>query len=173
MYRSYYLSLGSNIHPEDNLPAAVRLLANYGRIKAVSRVYESPPAGASEHQPNYLNAAVLLISNLSPLEFQTQAIGDIEVRLRRVRTDDRNAARTIDIDILLVDQQILHIEHRTIPSPEIYERDFVAVPLGEIAGETVHPETGERLSAIAANFENADSSLKPRRDVDLQGFEIE
>ena len=158
MSNRYYLSLGGNIEPERNLPATVRLLGNYGKVLAVSQVYESPPAGAREDQPNYLNAAVLVESELGPQEFHKTAIGEIERALGRVRTDDKFAARTIDIDILLVNQDILQIEHRNIPNPEICTRSFVAVPLAEIAGDYVHPETKEPLREIARRLSRSPGS---------------
>ena len=149
MSNRYYLSLGGNIEPERNLPAAVRLLGCFGKVLAISRVYESPPVGAKQKQPNYLNAAVLVESELGPHDFQRSAIGEIERALGRVRTEDKFAARTIDIDILLVNRDILQIEHRKIPNPEICTRTFVAVPLAEIAGDLSHPETGESIAEIA------------------------
>ena len=163
----YYLSLGSNIDPADNLRAAVHLLSAYGDVAAASTVYETPPLGANESQPNYLNAVVLIRSELEPLAFQRRAIGEIESALGRNRTADKFAARTIDIDILLVGEQVLQIEHRPVPSPEILERDFVAVPLFEIAPDLVHPVDGRTIAEIAREFHPDEDTLRPRLDVDL------
>ena len=71
-----YLSLGSNIEPEQNLPAAVRALTSFGRIVAVSNVWESAPFGS--HGANFLNAAVLLETELSATEIYQQAIVEVE-----------------------------------------------------------------------------------------------
>lgn len=167
MALSYYLSLGSNLAPEDNLREAVRLLASYGKVAAASTVYQTPPLGAIEPQPDYLNAVVLVISDLSPLDFQKQAIGTIEAAIGRKRTGDKFAPRTIDIDILLASQRILKIEHRPVPNPEILERAFVAVPLAEIAADVVHPENGKTMAEIASGFQTDDRTMKPRPDVNL------
>jgi 2-amino-4-hydroxy-6-hydroxymethyldihydropteridine diphosphokinase len=160
----YTLSLGSNIDPERSLPAALRLLSRFGEVLAVSGVYESPPLGGAR-QKNYLNAAVLFRSPLRPDEFHTIAIGTVEKELGRVRTADKYAPRTIDVDILLIGSFVGEAAGRKIPSDEIVQRAFVAVPLGEIAPHTSHPETGQTLGEIAAGF--ARDSLLPRPDVIL------
>lgn len=164
---AFYLSLGGNLSPETHLPAAVALLKRYGSILATSSVYETAPLGTSEPQPNYLNAAVLIESTLAPAEFQHQAISAIERELGRERTEDRYAARPIDIDIMLVNREVLKIDHRSIPSPEILERNFVAVPLAEIAPTYIHPITGETLRSIAARVKDISGPLSVRTDVRL------
>jgi len=143
-----YLSLGSNIEPERNLPAAVALLAQFGRVRAVSNVYETAPVGFPD-QSDYLNAAVLLETTFSARALREEAITQIEAALGRVRTENKNAPRTIDIDIMLFNRDVLQIGKRHIPDSEILERPFVAIPLAEIAPDYVHPETGQTLKEIA------------------------
>jgi 2-amino-4-hydroxy-6-hydroxymethyldihydropteridine diphosphokinase len=162
-----YLSLGSNIEPERNLPAAVELLRGYGRVSAVSTVWETPPLGSAE-QANFLNAVLLLETELSAQKLREKAIPAIEAELGRVRTADKNAARTIDLDIMLFNEAGLQLGRRHIPDPEILERPFVAIPLAEIAPGYVHPETGQTLRAIAAQFDPLASGMKKREDVVLR-----
>ncbi len=161
-----YLSLGSNIAPERNLPAAVRKLTQFGRILAVSSVWESPPEGFAD-QPDYLNAAVLLETPLSARKLRETAIAAVETALGRVRMDNKNAPRTIDIDIMLFNHDILRVGQRRIPDPEVVERPFVAIPLAEIAPDFVHPETGETLAAIAGHFDLVAAGMRRRPDVVL------
>ena len=162
-----YLSLGSNIEPERNLPAAVALLERYGRVSAASTVWETRPLGAPG-QANFLNAVVLLETGLSAEALRERAIPAIEAELGRVRTADKNAARTIDLDIMLFNEAVLQLGRRHIPDPEILQRPFVAIPLAEIAPGYVHPETGQTLRAIAARFEPAASGMKERADIVLK-----
>lgn len=160
-----YLVLGSNIEPEQNLPAAAGMLAEYGTVCRVSRVWESPPADRSD-QANYLNAAVLLRTPLNPYEIRSRAIDAIEQRLGRRRDpSDRYAARTIDIDLALFNSEELEYDGRRIPDPDILTRAFVAVPLAELSPDYVHPVTGRTLAEIAATFEP--SGLIARDDVRL------
>jgi len=161
-----YLSLGSNVEPERNLPAAVARLGRWGRVRAVSAVWESAPVGFAD-QPNFLNAAALLETGLSAQGLRQEAIASIETALGRVRTANKNAPRTIDIDIMLFNHDVLQVGQRRIPNPEVLERPFVAIPLAEIAPDYVHPETGQTLRQIARRFDPAGAGMSRRDDVAL------
>jgi 2-amino-4-hydroxy-6-hydroxymethyldihydropteridine diphosphokinase len=161
-----YLSLGSNIEPERNLPAAVALLGQFGRVIAVSSVWQSAPVGFTE-QADFLNAAALLETPLSAQALREQGIAQIEKSLKRVRTENKNAPRTIDIDIMLFNDEVFALGQRHIPDPEVLERPFVAIPLAEIAPDYVHPETGRTLEQIAGRFDPAAARMSRRDDVAL------
>jgi 2-amino-4-hydroxy-6-hydroxymethyldihydropteridine diphosphokinase len=158
------LSLGSNIEPEKNLPAAVRKLGRYGRVRQVSGVWQSSPLGNPD-QPDYLNAALWLETSLSAQELKESAIAEVEDGLGRVRGADRNAPRTIDIDIMLFNHERIRIGQRCIPDPEVLERPFIAIPLAEIAPDYIHPETGETLAEIAARFDPNAAGMRRRPDL--------
>jgi 2-amino-4-hydroxy-6-hydroxymethyldihydropteridine diphosphokinase len=161
-----YLSLGSNIEPERNLPAAVALLEQFGRVIAVSSVWQSAPVGFTQ-QEDFLNAAVLLETPLSAQALREQGIAQIEKSLKRVRTENKSAPRTIDIDIMLFNAEVFSLGQRHIPDPEVLERPFVAIPLAEIAPDYVHPETGRTLEQIASRFDPAAAGMSRRGDVAL------
>ena len=161
-----FLSIGANIDPEKNLPAAVRELSRHGRVAAVSHVWQSPAAGKGG-QPDFLNAAILLETSLSATQLKDMAITPIETLLGRVRSSDKFDPRPIDIDIMLFNHDIFRIGSRSIPDPEVLERPFVAIPLAEIAPHYRHPETGETLAVIAARFELRASGMIRRDDVIL------
>jgi 2-amino-4-hydroxy-6-hydroxymethyldihydropteridine diphosphokinase len=161
-----FISLGSNIDPERYLPLAVERLRTLGAIVAVSAVYESPPADGSS-QPDYLNAAVLLSTNLSAERLCREALPAIEAELGRVRDpDNRCAPRTIDLDLALYDDGILSIDRRRIPDPDIPRRAFLAIPLAELCEEFVVPGQQRTLSELAAPH-RGDARLMPRPDVVL------
>ena len=161
-----YLSLGSNIEPENNLPAAVRELGRFGRVLQVSRVWQSIPVGGPG-QPDYLNAALLLETALSAIDLKAKAIATVEARLGRMRSTDRNAPRTIDIDIMLFDREQLRLGDRNIPDQEVLERPFVAIPLAEITPGYIHPVTGESLAEIASRFDPNSSGMRLCSDLIL------
>lgn len=163
-----YLSLGSNIGAERNLPAAIRELANFGSVAAVSRAWESPPFGSiSSNAQNFLNAAVLLRTELSARVLCEEVVPAIERQLGRVRDPlDKNASRTIDVDLSLFNDEILSIGHRRIPDPEILMRAFVAAPLAEVNPDYVHPVTRRRLKEIADELA-AQQLVWPRNDIPL------
>jgi 2-amino-4-hydroxy-6-hydroxymethyldihydropteridine diphosphokinase len=159
-----YLSLGSNIEPAENLRAAVEQLATQTKLIAVSSVWETKPVGLAE-QPNFLNAAAIVKTSLTAEQFKQEVIRPIEQRLGRVRLANKNAPRPIDIDIMLFNRQVLQLGQRHIPSPEIIERPFVAIPLAEIAPDYQHPEVGQTLAEIAGRFEVNQMEMRLRPDV--------
>lgn len=159
-----FISLGSNIDPERNLREAVSRLASHCQVLAVSPVYETPPVGRTD-QPNFLNAAVLAATELGAAQLKDRVLVQIERELGRVRTEEKNAPRTIDLDISLFNDQILDVGGRHIPDPEIVQRPHVARPLADLEPEYRHPETGQTLSEIAQAL--PDGGVMPRPDVVL------
>ena len=140
-----YLALGSNIDPEQNLPAAVRLLRRYCRVVALSPVYRTPPQGFAD-QPDFYNMAVQILTTGDPADFKRDALAEIERALGRVRDPhNRNAPRTIDLDIALWGEKPWRV-----PDPDILRFAHIAVPLADLAPDYVHPETGETLMQIAS-----------------------
>jgi 2-amino-4-hydroxy-6-hydroxymethyldihydropteridine diphosphokinase len=162
-----FIALGSNIAPERHLPLAVQRLSALGTIAAVSSVYQSPPVDGSG-QPDYLNAAVLLSTTMPADQLCRESLPAIETELGRVRDPaDRYSPRTIDLDLALYDEQVLTIDHRRIPDPEIAERAFLAIPLAELCGDCRVPSVGRTLGDLAATHRAA-GSLTLRHDVVLE-----
>ena len=159
-----YLSLGSNIEPETNLRTALELLAAQTRLISVSSVWETRPAGLGG-QPNFLNAAAVVETDLTAEQLKQEVLVSIEKRLGRVRQADKYAARPIDLDIILFNQDVFELGNRHIPDPEIVERPFVAIPLAEIAPDYKHPELGQTISEIARRFEVNKEEMYLRPDV--------
>lgn len=155
-----FISLGSNINPEHNLREAVRRLAARVRLLAVSPVYETPPVGTTA-QPNFLNAAALVETDLPPADLKAQVLAAIEEELGRVRTADKNAPRTIDLDIALFGDQVLDVGNRHIPDPYILKHPHLARPLADLAPRLRHPETGETLEEIARRLPAGGLKLRP------------
>jgi dihydroneopterin aldolase/2-amino-4-hydroxy-6-hydroxymethyldihydropteridine diphosphokinase len=160
-----FISLGSNIEAERNLPAAVRRLAARCRLVAASPVYETRPVGTTD-QPNFLNAAVLVETELQAGELKAEVLQAIEQALGRVRSEDKNAPRTIDLDISLFNDQVMTLGDRRIPDPEILEFAHIAWPLADLAPGYRHPETGQTLEEIAQGL--SQDGLVRRRDVVLE-----
>ncbi len=141
MQHALYLSLGSNLGDrEKNLHDALQLLSErIGTLSAYSPFYETRPWGFSS--PNlFLNAAALFSTQEEPDELLA-AIHDIESELGRRRDNHAEgyADRTIDIDILLLDEVVCANDTLTLPHPRLHLRRFVLEPLCEIAPELVHP----------------------------------
>jgi 2-amino-4-hydroxy-6-hydroxymethyldihydropteridine diphosphokinase len=160
-----YLALGSNIEPEHHLREAVKRLAEYGEVRAASTVWETAPVGFAG-QPNFLNAAVLLATPLTAQALRAEVIPALEAALGRVRTENKSGPRTLDIDLVLFNREVLDLGRHHLPDPNIAVRPFVAIPLAEIAPDYVHPETGQTLRAMAAGL--APKGMVRRPDVRLE-----
>lgn len=137
-----YLSLGSNIQPEENLVRAVHLLQQQGRIEKISNAWESRSVGADG--PNYLNACIAFNTSLTWPELKEKVILPIELQLGRRRTENKYAPRTMDIDIILFDNRSC--------DDKSWEKAFVVVPLAEIYPGYQNPLRNESISETAARL---------------------
>jgi 2-amino-4-hydroxy-6-hydroxymethyldihydropteridine diphosphokinase len=138
-----YLGLGSNLGNRfQQLQDAVTALSNEQEVCECSSVYESQPWGYNS-QPDFLNAVIALRTDLGPMQLLAEC-RRIEAELGR-RKRPRWQEREIDIDILLVDDLVLMDPQLTVPHPSMLERDFVLVPLLEVAPQLIHPQNGKPL----------------------------
>ena len=144
------ISIGSNIDREHNLPAALDLLRASSdlTVEARSCVYESDAVGGE--YPPFHNAAVLIETDLGPGEL-IGVLKAVEEELGRVRTADRNAPRTVDLDLTLFDDVV--DPAFDIPDPQLSEYPFVTIPAAEIAGEWRVPGLDKTLNEIAESLD--------------------
>jgi 2-amino-4-hydroxy-6-hydroxymethyldihydropteridine diphosphokinase len=143
-----YVALGSNLqNPESQLQAAVAALDQLEdvRVAATSPVYRSAAVGPGE-QPDYLNAAVALITALPPLELLA-ALQDIEDRQGRQR-GERWGPRTLDLDILLYGDQHIDLPRLQVPHPRLAERNFALVPLADLCSPKLQLPDGSELGTL-------------------------
>jgi GTP cyclohydrolase I len=144
------IGLGSNIDPERNIPMAFARLRHQPRltIESQSRCYRSAAVGGG---PDFLNAAALVDTGLSPGALR-EVLRGIEAGMGRERNEDRNAPRTIDLDILLFEGFSGEVDGTRIPDPDLARHAHLAVPAADVAPEWEYPGTGTVLKTIAAAF---------------------
>jgi GTP cyclohydrolase I len=143
------VSLGSNIDPEQNLPAAFSRMGRHGGITVLarSRTYRSAPVGTTG--PDFFNAAALIDTTFDPAALRG-SLREIEATMGRVRTADRNAPRQIDLDIVLYEGFAGDIGGHLIPDPDLARFAHLAVPAADVAPRWELPETGTVLENVAA-----------------------
>ncbi len=158
--RKIYISLGSNKGDRlKNLQDAINLIfERIGKINIISKVYNSPPLGFEGS--DFLNCCVILETDIAPDEIML-ALLEIETSMGRVR--EANAgyeSRTIDLDILFVDEDVLETKLLKVPHPELHKRKFVLKPLLEIAPKLTHPTLHKNVADLLETCEDT-SVLEP------------
>lgn len=149
-----YIGIGSNLDdPSARVQAAFgelqRLPAT--RLAARSSLYGSKPMGPAD-QPDYVNAVAAVDTCMAAAEL-LQALAQIEERQGRQRGAARWGPRTLDLDLLLYGDSSIDTPGLTVPHPGMHERDFVIVPLAEIAGNLAIPGRGQ-LKALASSCQS-------------------
>ncbi len=138
MARVYFL-LGGNLDNREMIlsEAISKMKLVIGELVSSSSIYETEPWGF-EHEQNFLNQVVVFSSKLSAIKIldRTQ---QIEKDLGRIRKENQYSERTIDIDILFYDDQIISAERLIVPHPKIQERLFALIPLLDVASDLIHP----------------------------------
>jgi 2-amino-4-hydroxy-6-hydroxymethyldihydropteridine diphosphokinase len=145
MIRRAYIGLGGNLgNRAGRLAEAIAAIGGLPDtvVAARSSVYESAPVGAADAQPDYFNAVVAVDTGLAPRAL-LEGLQRIEHDAGRTRvTGERNAARTLDLDILLIGDERIDEPGLHVPHPRMQERAFVLMPLAELAPEATIPGLG-------------------------------
>lgn len=149
------IALGSNLSSafggrEENLREAVRRVSSLGQVEAVSSFYDTEPVGYTD-QPRFVNAALVLETELPPLELLRGLLG-----IERTMGRDRSATvakgpRVIDLDLLLYGDVMVDTLELILPHPAMTERRFVLEPLAEIAPEMLHPVLNKTMRDLLAD----------------------
>ncbi|WP_372613580.1 2-amino-4-hydroxy-6-hydroxymethyldihydropteridine diphosphokinase [Halomonas sp.] len=158
-----WVGLGSNLaDPRSQLELALEELDQLPltRLSIASRLYTSRPLGPRD-QPDFINAVAGLETRLSPLALLDQ-LQALEQRHRRVR-GRHWGPRTLDLDLLLFDQECLSVPRLTLPHPEMARRAFVLVPLAEMAPDLRLPDGNEVATLAQALGDSGNLKVLPNR----------
>ena len=141
MERTGYLGLGSNVgEREEHLRAALRLLVEHGvEVEAVSSLYVTEPVGEMVDQPDFLNAAARIRTELEPEEL-LDVCKAIEAERGRMFGGPRHGPRPLDLDLLLLGELEVEGERLRLPHPEVTSRRFVLAPLLELDPDLALPD---------------------------------
>jgi len=156
-----YIGLGSNLGDREiSIKRALKMFADAKQIELVrvSDIIETTPLAQAD-QPKYLNATAEVITTLNAEDLHKKLV-EIETSLGRVRRE-KWSSRTIDLDLLLFDQQIVNLPHLTVPHPQMHLRSFVLKGLCRLNSDLVHPVIKESVSDLAARLSGSDFVLNP------------
>ena len=157
-----FVSIGSNVDRERHITLALELLkARFGELQ-LSNVYESASVGF-DGDP-FFNLVVAFDSEAEPRQI-VKSLHEVERRCGRERGGKRFGPRTMDLDLLLVGDRVMHDKNIVLPHEEICTQAFVLRPLSELAGECRHPVSGDTLSSMWTRLKVDEGAL---RKVNLQ-----
>ena len=146
MQHIVFLALGTNLGDRlKTLQETIAQLSPKVRPRSASPVYQTAPWGYSD-QPDYLNQVIEAETELEPVDL-LKYLKNLEKKLGRKPTF-RYGPRVIDLDILFYDDLILETTELVIPHPRLHERDFVLIPLADLAPEKTHPLLGKTVEEL-------------------------
>ncbi len=150
-FHTAYLALGSNLgDKEANLRRALELVQQRGvEVVKTSSFICTEPYGVTD-QPQFLNGVCEVRTSLEPLEL-LQTLLEIEQEMGRVRLRHWGE-RNIDLDLLLYEDVVMDTPELILPHPDMQNRDFVLLPLAEIAPEIIHPTLQKTISELVISL---------------------
>ena len=154
MTHKVLISLGSNLGDRTlNIKKAITLIQDQlGDVIAISKLYETASWGYDDN--SYLNNAICLVTKWAPLDLMSSLL-EIELKLGRKRSDSKcYEARTIDLDILLIEGVVIHHHNLDVPHPRMNLRRFVLQPLADIAPDWIHEIEGVSVSELLLKCED-------------------
>ena len=165
MKHTAYIAVGSNIgNPLQNCTEAIHKISKNNYIKVISKssFYQTSPIGQIK-QECFINSVVKINTSLDP-ESLLPYLLNIETEMGRIRKE-KWGPRIIDLDLLFYDSLILNKEALTIPHPELQKRNFVLIPLCEIAESLIHPKLKKTIRTLLK--ESTDDSTVDKLSSDM------
>lgn len=143
-----YISIGSNLGNRAlNIQKSISALLKFSNLIASASFYETASWGYHDDS-NYINTVIKIKTNLPPLSLLA-SLQNIETKMGRKKNSIvRYVSRIIDLDILFFDQLIINMNQLIIPHPKLYDRNFVLVPLTEIAPELICPKKNKKIMQL-------------------------
>lgn len=156
-----FISVGSNIEPEQNIASALSKIKLLSDILAVSTFYKTTAIG-NNNIPDFYNGMISIKTDIEEHGLKFVIMRGIEDSLGRKRTENKYSSRTIDLDVIIYDDKIIDEPDYKLPDPDLFNRPFLAYPLAELEPNLILP--GTAISAIELASKLDKSGLFPLVD---------
>ena len=160
-----YIGLGSNIDPETNILRTVELLQGsperHCEVINVSTFYRCPAVGPAKGQSDFINGIVHIRTELTAEQLKYDFLRPLEFELGRALNEEKYTPRCMDLDIIFYADEIHQTSRLKIPAQDLYERNFVYIPLLEISPSIIDPRSRKAVSEAI-----------PSLDHQMQSFEL-
>lgn len=150
MQHSAYLSLGSNIRPQENIPKALKDISENLTLLQVSSAWITKAVGTNG--PDFINLAVHVLTEMDQNELKENILTSIEDDLGRIRTADKNAPRTIDLDIIIFDDHVI--------DSNLWKLDYLILPFSELIPSFSLSPNSKTLIELAAEIRSNSSATR-------------
>ena len=137
--------LGSNINPEKNINKAIHRLMQECKWRKSSQIWETEAIGSDG--PDFLNIAIVIETPLLENELKYKVLRKIEKELGRVRVENKDAPRTIDLDIIIFDDQVV--------DQDLWQRSFIASPISDLYPDLQQPSNKKTLLQVAKKLQSS------------------
>lgn len=137
--------LGSNINPERNINKAIHRLMQECKLQKSSQIWETEAIGSDG--PDFLNTAIAIETALLENELKYKVLRKIEKELGRVRLENKNAPRTIDLDIIIFDDQVV--------DQDLWQCSFIASPISDLFPDLQQPGNKKSLLQVAKKLQSS------------------
>lgn len=138
--------IGSNLHPQENIKNCLLLLMDRVIVADSSQIWKTRSFGSEG--PDFLNLAVKVNTDLNEKHLKAIILRKIENKLGRVRLPDKNAPRTIDMDIVIFNNRVL--------DNELWEKIYIALPVSELVPNLLEPISKKKLMEIAIELKSSE-----------------
>ena len=138
--------IGSNLHPQENIKKCLLLLMDRVTLTDRSQIWKTKSFGSEG--PDFLNLALKVNTDLHEKQLKAKILRKIESKLGRVRLSDKNAPRTIDMDIVIFNNKVL--------DNEIWEKIYIALPVSELEPNLLDPISKKKLKEIAIELKSSE-----------------
>jgi 2-amino-4-hydroxy-6-hydroxymethyldihydropteridine diphosphokinase len=164
-----YIGIGSNINPESNIEASIKLMKKHFRTMISSSFYYTK-AISNKKDDDYINGVIKATTAINPYILKYLILKKIEKKLGRIKQSDKFSSRTIDLDILLYNGRVINNFLLKIPDKDIFKRNFISFPLYELNPNLIVPDENIPIKRIIKKMDKKNMKLNKKFSIKISNL---